>query len=111
MQKESKVPALRIAMRQIREVLRLKDECALTYSQIARSLRISKGSVANYLRHAEAAGLTHEEAARLDDAALTARLQPAAAARSEVCRTRFRSRASGAQAQGGDAHAALGGVP
>ena len=59
------MPALRIAMRQIREVLRLKDECALTYSQIARSLRISKGSVANYLRHAEAAGLTHEEAARL----------------------------------------------
>ncbi len=70
------MPALRIAMRQIREVLRLKDECALTYSQIARSLRISKGSVANYLRHAEAAGLTHEEAARLDDAALTARLSP-----------------------------------
>jgi len=63
-------------MRQIREVLRLKDECALTYSQIARSLRISKGSVANYLRHAEAAGLTHEEAARLDDAALTSRLHP-----------------------------------
>jgi transposase len=63
-------------MRQIREVLRLKDECALTYSQIARSLRISKGSVANYLRNAEAAGLTHEEAARLDDAELTTRLSP-----------------------------------
>ena len=68
------MPAPRIAMRRIREVLRLKDECGLTYSQIARSLRISKGSVANYLRSAEAAGLTHQEAERLDDAALTARL-------------------------------------
>lgn len=70
------MPAPRIAMRQIREVLRLKDECGLTYSQIARSLRIAKGSVANYLRSAEAAGLTHQEATRLDDAALTARLAP-----------------------------------
>lgn len=70
------MPAPRIAMRQIREVLRLKDECGLTYSQIARSLKISKGSVANYLRNAEAAGLTHREAAGLDDAVLTARLAP-----------------------------------
>ena len=70
------MPAPRIAMRRIREVLRLKDECGLTYSQIARSLRISKGSVANYLRSAEAAGLTHQDAERLDDAALTARLAP-----------------------------------
>lgn len=75
-QKETKVPAPRIAMRRIREVLRLKDECGLTYSQIARSLRMSKGSVANYLCRAEAAGLTHQEAATLDDAALTARLAP-----------------------------------
>ena len=70
------MPAPRIAMRRIREVLRLKDECGLTYSQIARSLQISKGSVANYLRGAEAAGLTHHEAALLDDAALSARLTP-----------------------------------
>ncbi|MBK7592266.1 MAG: IS21 family transposase [Betaproteobacteria bacterium] len=70
------MPAPRIAMRRIREVLRLKDECGLTYSQIARSLQISKGSVANYLRGAEAAGLTHHEAALLDDAALSARLVP-----------------------------------
>jgi len=70
------VPAPRIAMRRIREVLRLKDECGLTYSQIARSLKISKGSVANYLRSAETAGLTHREAETLDDAALSARLAP-----------------------------------
>jgi transposase len=70
------MPAQRIAMRRIREVLRLKDECALTYSQIARSLRISKGSVANYVRAAQAAGLTHAQAAALDEAALLERLQP-----------------------------------
>lgn len=63
-------------MRRIREVLRLRDECALAYSQIARSLGISKGSVANYLSRAEQAGLTHGEAATLDDAALFARLHP-----------------------------------
>jgi transposase len=74
--KEIRVPAQRIAMRQIREVLRLNDECALSYSQIARSLGISKGSVANYLRTAQSAGLTHEQAAGLDDAAFLARLYP-----------------------------------
>jgi predicted transcriptional regulator len=73
-QKEIGVPAPRIAIRRIREVLGLKDECGLTYSQIARSLRISKGSVANYLRGAKATGFDHQEAERLDDAALTARL-------------------------------------
>jgi transposase len=72
--KEIEVPALRIAMRRIREVVRLKEECGLTYSQIARSLGISKGSIANYLSAAQTAGLTHQEAAALDDAALTARL-------------------------------------
>lgn len=63
-------------MRRIREVLRLKHECRLTYAEIARSLGIAKGSVANYLARAEGAGLTHEAAAALDDAALLARLAP-----------------------------------
>ena len=70
------MPAQRIAMRRIREVLRLNEECELSYAQIARSLGLSKGSVANYLSRAEAAGLSHQEAAGLDDAALTARLNP-----------------------------------
>ena len=63
MHKEIEVPAQRIAMRRIREVLRLNEECGLSYAQIARSLGISKGSVANYLSSAEAAGLTSREAA------------------------------------------------
>ncbi len=70
------MPAQRIAMRRIREVLRLNGECELSYAQIARSLGISKGSVANYLSSAEAAGLSHQEAAGLDDAALMRRLYP-----------------------------------
>ena len=61
-------------MRRIREILRLKDECALTYSQIARVVGISKGSVANYLSKVEASGLSHAEASALDDGALWRRL-------------------------------------
>ena len=63
-------------MRRIREVLRLKHECALPNAQIAAALGIAKGSVANYLAAATAAGLTHSEAQTLDDAALNARLHP-----------------------------------
>jgi transposase len=70
------VPAKRIAMRRIREVLRLKHECALSHAQIAGALGLSKGSVSNYLARAELAGLSHRDAAELDDAALLARLHP-----------------------------------
>jgi transposase len=70
------VPANRITMRRIREVLRLKHECALPNARIAAALGIAKGSVANYLAAATAAGLTHGEAQALDDAALNARLHP-----------------------------------
>jgi transposase len=63
-------------MRRIREVLRLKHECELSYKSIARSLGLSKGSVFNYLARAEAAGLTYTAATALDDAALLARLHP-----------------------------------
>lgn len=70
------MPAQRIAMPRIREVLRLRDQCELTYSQIARAMKVSKGSIANYLKAAETAGLTHQEASGLDDAALFRRLHP-----------------------------------
>lgn len=63
-------------MRRIREVLRLKHECALSNAQIAAALGIAKGSVANYLAAASAASLTHTDALALDDAALDARLHP-----------------------------------
>ena len=59
------MPANRITMRRIREVLRLKHECALPNARIAAALGIAKGSVANYLAAAAAAGLTHSEALTL----------------------------------------------
>ena len=68
------MPANRIAMRRIREVLRLKHECGLSNARIAAALGIAKGSVANYLAAATGAELTHNEALELDDAALDARL-------------------------------------
>ena len=74
--REPAVPANRITMRRIREVLRLKHDCALPNAQIAAALGIAKGSVANYLAAAAAAGLTHSEAQALDDAALNGRLHP-----------------------------------
>ncbi|CAN5132857.1 IS21-like element ISPsy14 family transposase [soil metagenome] len=45
-------------MRTIIDVLRLKHECGLSYRQIAGSLKISVGTVANYLSAAEQAGLS-----------------------------------------------------
>ena len=83
------MPAQPIAMRRIREVLRLKHECALSNAQIAAPVRIAKGSVANYLAAAEAAGLTYKESLALDDAALAARLQPQRHAQSEFAQPDF----------------------
>ena len=61
-------------MRRIREVLRLKHECGLSHRGISASTGMSKGSVSDYLRRAEEAGLTWEQARELDDGALEARL-------------------------------------
>lgn len=70
------MPAERIAMRRIREVLRLKHECDLSFGQIAQALRIAKGTVSNYLVRAQAAGLDYRQSLELDDRALLARLHP-----------------------------------
>ncbi|MBN2321954.1 MAG: sigma-70 region 4 domain-containing protein [Acidobacteria bacterium] len=45
-------------MRRIKEILRLKFELHLDNRQIARSCNIPHSTVGNYLRRAEAAGLT-----------------------------------------------------
>ena len=56
--KEGKqVPAKRLSMRKIKEVLRLKFELGLGHRQIARSCGINHGTVGDYIRRAEAAGL------------------------------------------------------
>jgi len=63
-------------MRKIREVLRLKWECGLTKRAIARTCSISHSTVGEYLRRAEAAGLTWPLPADLDEEALFRRLFP-----------------------------------
>jgi transposase len=48
----------RLSMRKIREVLRLKFDCALSGHQIAHSCQISRSTVADYLHRLETAGLS-----------------------------------------------------
>ena len=52
------MPAERLSMRKIREILRLKWEQELSNRKIAESCVVSRRSVTDYLRRAEAAGLS-----------------------------------------------------
>ncbi len=64
------MPAERITMRTIREVLRLKSECKLTNRNIAKSLSIARSTVGDYVRRAETAGLSWPLPDDLDDSRL-----------------------------------------
>mgnify|MGYP000299376584 CR=1 FL=1 len=64
------MPAERIAMHNIKELLRLKYDCALSHERIARALSISKGVVTKYVKAAEASGVGWAELAAADEAAL-----------------------------------------
>lgn len=59
-----------VSMRKARDILRLKHEVGLGVRQIARSLRISHGTVVNYLQRAEAAGVGWPLSSEIDDAQL-----------------------------------------
>ncbi len=61
-------------MRQVREVLRLKWACGLSDRKIAHSLRVSRPTVAEYVRRAQAAGLSWPLPDTLDDTALERQL-------------------------------------
>jgi transposase len=61
-------------MRQVREVLRLKWACGLSDRKIAQSLRISRPTVAEYVRRAQAAGLSWPLPPTLDETALERQL-------------------------------------
>jgi transposase len=61
-------------MRQVREVLRLKWACGLSNRKIAQSLRISRPTVAEYVRRAQAAGLSWPLPPTLDETALERQL-------------------------------------
>ena len=71
----------RISMRKIKDVLRLRYEAGLSYRQIAASLQLSFGTVANYLDRAATAGLTWPLPEELSESAVEQRLFPAASRR------------------------------
>src|SRR5690242_21111390 len=52
------MPAERVSMRQIREVLRLRFASKLPQRAIAKSLGLSQGAVSGYLSRARAAGVS-----------------------------------------------------
>jgi transposase len=61
-------------MRQIRETLRLHMQAGLSYSEVARALKISKSAAGKYVSMARAAGVDWDTAQALSDEALEARL-------------------------------------
>jgi transposase len=71
--------AERLPMRRIREVLRLKYESGLGHRAIAPACGVGVGTVSEYVKRAQQAGLTWPLSAELDDAALEARLFSGAA--------------------------------
>jgi transposase len=76
------MPTNRITMRQIRETLRLHLCANLSFSDVARTLKISKSAAAKYASLARAAGVDWPVAQTLSDEELEARLYKPALARS-----------------------------
>lgn len=70
----------RLAMRQIREILRLKWASGLTHREIALACGTGSSTVSDYVRLAQHAGLTWPLPDELDDGALEAKLFPPATA-------------------------------
>lgn len=68
------MPAKRIPMRRIKEVLRLKYEARLSHDKIAGACNLSKGAVSKYIGLAEAHGLGWPLPEGIDDAELERRL-------------------------------------
>jgi len=70
------MPATRLTMRNIREVLRLFFDCRLTKRQIARSCGIARSTVAEYLRRFSASGVSWPISPETDDEKLEQLLFP-----------------------------------
>jgi transposase len=70
------MPRTRLSMRQVHEVLRLKWAVGLSDRQIARSLGLSRPTIASYVQRAQLAGLSWPLPDGLDDATLEQRLFP-----------------------------------
>src|SRR6266568_5516438 len=73
------MPARRVPMRRIKEVLRLKLDCGLSHRQIVAALGVSLGAVSKFVSLAEREGLSWAAMAGLDEDQIEARLCPKAA--------------------------------
>src|SRR4051794_40258477 len=68
------MPRPKVAMRRIKEVLRLKEGLGLSDTAVSRSVRIARSTVKEYLDRAAAAGLKWETVAELSEEELDRRL-------------------------------------
>ena len=68
------MPAERLSMRKIREVLRLKYACGASDRVISRSLGIGRTAIAEYVRRAAVIGITWPIPEEIDDTALERKL-------------------------------------
>jgi len=75
----------RLTPMNLHELLRLRLSAALSVRQIARSLKLSVGVVAKYVRRAEALGLTWPLPDEWDEQRLAQALQPARRSSSDAC--------------------------
>ena len=67
------MPATRLTMRKIREVLRLFFDCHLTKRQIATICKIARSTVSEYLRRFSVSGLSWPLSPATDDEKLEPR--------------------------------------
>lgn len=72
------MPAERLSMRKVREVLRLKHTLAMSYREISEATGVGKTQVGEYLLRAEVIGITWPLPEAMDDAALDRLLFPIA---------------------------------
>jgi len=72
------MPAERLSMRKVREVLRLKHALGMSYRKISAATGVGKTQAAEYVVRAEAAGIAWPVPDGIDDVELDRRLFPAA---------------------------------
>jgi transposase len=70
------MPTKRLTMRKIKEILRLRYDCKLTYGNIATSCGIGRSTVSDYLQRFEASRLGWPLASDIDDTRLEQLLFP-----------------------------------
>ncbi len=73
------MPAKRVPMRKIKEILRLKCNGGLSHRQIVAALGVSLGAVSKIVSHAESEGMTWPLISDLDESEIEVRLFPKAA--------------------------------